>query len=430
MHLKKLKTFGATFTLTFLLVFCLLTSRVDARRRRVEVKIGRETNHTKILSNLMSQTNLQVAKTTQLTTTAVKSSDSTTPFSSEQLTNSYNTEFYGSITLGCQDFKILIDTASANLWVPSSNCTEEVCLQHNRYNSSSCKSYVANGTDFSIQYATRVDQEVILEGFLSTDTLQMAGLTVKNQTFAEITSLPEAVFNRSQFDGILGFGLKELAIGGVVPPFYNMIAQGLVEEPIIGLYLNRNASDPSNGGKVLLGGSDPTLYSGCLTYVPLSVVEYWQITVGSFSFGCDKAICSEFEAIIDAGTSLIVVPESALEKINSKLGIKDTDKRDGVYIIDCKKVSGLPNVTINIGRKNFTLSANDYVLNYSGTCVSGFSTLADGSAGIPIGNSDSKCSPWVLGDIFLSTFYVELDFQYKQIAFGARTTNYSTSKCS
>ncbi|XP_017089779.2 lysosomal aspartic protease [Drosophila bipectinata] len=413
--------------LTFVLVLCLLASNVESKKkpRRVVIRINRETNHTKILNSLQNQ-QLVIESKLELTS----SSEGTSSAGTESLINSYNTEFYGDIQIGCQSFKILFDTASANLWVPSSKCEEAVCQQHNQYNSSECSSYIANGTSFQIQYATRVTEDVILKGFLSTDTLEIAGLTVKNQTFAEIVTLPESVFNRSHFDGILGLGLEQIAIGGVTPPFYNMIAQGLVDQPIVSLSLTRNASDPSNGGKVLLGGSDPTLYSGCLTYVPLSVVGYWQITVGSFSLGCSKEICSKFEAIIDAGTSLIVVPACALKKINKILGIKSSDKRDGVYTINCNKITSLPDITINIGRKDFTLKPSDYILNYSGTCVSGFTSLAGGAQDINIGSEDNCCSPWVLGDIFLSTFYIQLDYEYKRIAIGSRVTNYSTSSCS
>ncbi|KAH8413137.1 hypothetical protein KR009_008289 [Drosophila setifemur] len=417
--MQLLKKFG--LALTFVVVLLLLASSVESKRKSSrkkvhKIKLNRETNHTKILRGFRNQKSTLKGKLKITTDTVSAASLSPSLVAIESLTNAYNTEYYGAITLGGQSFNILFDTASANLWVPSSQCQEQVCLQHNQYNSSKSKTFTANGTAFEIQYATRVTTEVILQGFLSTDTLQIAGLSVKKQTFAEITSMPASVFSRSNFDGIFGLGFPNIAIGGVVPPFNNLIDQGLIDEPIFSLILNRNASDASNGGQVLLGGTDPTLFSGCLTYVPLSSVGYWQITVGSIQLGSDSAVCTNCEAIFDVGTSLIVTPAAALSSINTKLGITATDKRDGVYTIDCSKVSSLPNVIINIGRKDFTLKPSDYILNYSGTCVSGFTSLSDGSQDLTNQDGVNYNNLWVLGDVFLGVFYVEFDVGYQRIA--------------
>ncbi|SPP79960.1 procardosin-B-like [Drosophila guanche] len=395
--------------LSFVLLALLLASAEARRSRRKgihRVELQRDTDQRKILRNLGQQSRVIGSKLGLVTTTAeVTSAKSGVP--TETLTNFFNTEYYGKVSIGGQSFGVLFDTASANLWVPSVKCTQQVCRQHQRYNSSRSKTYVANGSAFEIQYATR-EEAVILQGFLSTDKLKIAGLSIQNQTFAEITSMPESVFNRSNFDGIFGLGFRSISIGDVNPPLFNLYEQGLIDEPLFSLILNRNASEPSNGGKLLLGGSDPTLYSGCLTYVPLSNVGYWQITLASISLDSQSELCANCEAIIDAGTSLIVVPSATLATINRRFGITAADKRDGVYTISCDKVSSLPDLTFNIGRRDFSLPASSYILNYSGTCVSGFISLPDGG--------NDLANLWVLGDVFLGPFYIEFDMEYKRIA--------------
>ena len=41
----------------------------------------------------------------------------------ESLTDYYDEQFYGPITIGGQDFMVLFDTGSSNLWIPDQSCS-------------------------------------------------------------------------------------------------------------------------------------------------------------------------------------------------------------------------------------------------------------------------------------------------------------------
>lgn len=69
-------------------------------------------------------------------------------------------------------------------------------------------------------------------------------------------------FIAAQFDGIMGLGFPEIAVGKVKPPFQNMVDQGLLPEPVFSFWLNRHAEDGEKGGELVLGGVDERHYKG------------------------------------------------------------------------------------------------------------------------------------------------------------------------
>lgn len=55
---------------------------------------------------------------------------------------------------------------------------------------------------------------------------------MKNQTSIEATREPSIAFLVGKFDGTMGLGFQEISVGNAAPLRYNMIEQGLVEDPI------------------------------------------------------------------------------------------------------------------------------------------------------------------------------------------------------
>ncbi|XP_018795365.1 PREDICTED: lysosomal aspartic protease-like [Bactrocera latifrons] len=311
------------------------------------------------------------------------------------LENELNLSYYGKITIGtpAQDFLVIFDTGSSNLWVPSSTCSssDKACQNHKKYTSSASRTYVKNGKSFSLEYGSGS-----LSGFLSEDTVSVGGLSIKNQVFAEATVLPGDTYVNSAFDGILGMAFQSLAADNVVPPFYNLYSQGLVSANLFSFYL-ASAGTSSQGGQLILGGSDSSLYQGSLTYVSLSQKTYWQFSLGGATMN-GKVLCSSgCQAIADTGTSLMVAPFDAYNALDN---IVDPDD-DGV--IDCSSVKSLPDIDFVIGGKTFSVPASKYILNDNNQCSLAVSYI----------DTDF----WILGDIFLDLYYAEFDLGNSRIGF-------------
>jgi len=310
------------------------------------------------------------------------------------VSNFLNAQYFSDISIGTppQQFKVVLDTGSSNLWVPSSECNSIACYLHSKYDHSSSSTYKKNGSSFEIRYGSGE-----LSGFVSQDTLQIGDLKVKNQDFAEATSEPGLAFAFGRFDGIMGLGYNTISVNGIVPPFYNMLDQGLLDEPVFSFYLS-DTNDESSESEAMFGGVNTDHYTGKLTKIPLRRKAYWEVDLDAITFGDDTAEMDDTGVILDTGTSLIALPSTMAELLNKEIGAKKS--YNGQYTVECDKRDSLPDLTFTLTGHNFTIGPYDYILEVQGSCISSFMGMDFPEPVGPLA---------ILGDAFLRKWYSVYD---------------------
>ncbi|XP_020108048.1 aspartic proteinase-like [Ananas comosus] len=247
------------------------------------------------------------------------------------LKNYLDAQYFGEIGIGTppQNFTVIFDTGSSNLWVPSSKCYFSIaCLFHHKFKASKSSSYTKNGESCKITYGSGT-----ISGFFSQDHVLVGDLLIKDQVFIETTRESSLTFLVAKFDGILGLGFPEISVGSVPPLWYSMAEQKLIDKKVFSFWLNRNEND-ENGGEIVFGGVDSKHFKGDHTYVPITRKGYWQFEMGDFLIdGHSTGFCAGgCAAIVDSGTSLLAGPTTIVTQINHAIGA------EGVVSMECKEV--------------------------------------------------------------------------------------------
>uniref|UniRef100_A0A8C3FVE7 pepsin A n=1 Tax=Chrysemys picta bellii TaxID=8478 RepID=A0A8C3FVE7_CHRPI len=278
-------------------------------------------------------------------------------FASEPLTNYMDVDYYGTISIGtpAQDFTVIFDTGSSNLWVPSVYCSSEACTNHNKFNPSDSSTYQATSQNLSIQYGTGS-----MTGILAYDTVQVGGIVDTKQIFGLSETEPGSTFYYAPFDGILGLAFPSIASSDATPVFDNMMNEGLVSQD---LFSDEERWAIVKEGEVEAETSGESFWQSAR--ITLQASHCW-LTIAC-SGGC--------QAIIDTGTSLLAGPPTGISNINSYIGrcLLHTDamlhlSHWGTYCprrISCSAMSSLPNIVFTINGIEFPVPASAYIIDVS-----------------------------------------------------------------
>ncbi len=188
-----------------------------------------------------------------------------------------NSQYACNISFGMppRELEVVLDTGSSRLWLPDIQCDNDDPENH-----------------------------------ICRDVLRIGSLIVKNQLFAGAGALPGVNIS---VDGYLGLGHDK----STDSPFYNMVHQGLLDEPIFALHLGDN---DHNDSEIVLGGTNKDHYDGSIVHLPVRRRSYWEVDLDTVYLG-DKSIeLDATGAIFDSGTPFIILPETLAQVLNRAVG--------------------------------------------------------------------------------------------------------------
>jgi hypothetical protein len=322
------------------------------------------------------------------------------------ISNYEDAQYYGPISIGTpgQEFNVIFDTGSSNLWVPAKNCSN--CGLHPKYDSTKSSTYKVNGTKFAVQYGSGP-----VSGFYAVDNVQWGktnggGPTVQSQIFAEVDDVSGlgAAYSLGKFDGILGMAFYSISVDGTPTVFDDTWYQKLVDQYMFAFFLT---TDTSKEGELTLGGYDSTKFTGQLQWVNLTQKTYWETQLTYLRLGTTDET-NVTKVVLDTGTSTLAGPSAEVAKMAGQIGAKPVSDT-GEYIIACAKKNSLPNLNIGIGSYNFVLTPQDYLID------DGAPDCVFGVLGIDI---PPPAGPlWIMGDIFIRKYYTVFDVANGRLGF-------------
>ncbi|XP_057583130.1 pregnancy-associated glycoprotein 2-like [Hippopotamus amphibius kiboko] len=305
--------------------------------------------------------------------------------------------YIGNISIGTppQEFKVIFDTTSPCMWVPSIHCSSPSCRTHNLFNYQLSTSFWPTAMKVNIKYGTgRIDGVVVY------DTVRIMNIVDLSQTF--VLSLNQSGLDHASFDGVLGLAYPSLGPKSITPVFDNLKNRLIISEPVFAFYLSTRKE---NDSVVMFGGVDHSYHKGQLKWIPVSQNRFWQITMNRILINGKMVACKRrCQAILNTGTTLLLGPTKLVTTIQNHITARAFGEE---YRVPCSNISSLPAIVFILNDSYYPVPAEAYIWKgpYN-ICVSLF------RGGTETWN---RSETWVLGDAFLRMYFSVYDRRSNRI---------------
>ncbi|QGA14761.1 hypothetical protein EYB26_002417 [Talaromyces marneffei] len=218
---------------------------------------------------------------------------------------SHDIVYLTPIQFGADTLQVYLDTASGNTWAYTAE-TPSVG-SHGVYNPQT-------GRLLSDYYwRSRSGQSIVFGGRVFLDKLKLNHLLYPEQAIQVVDFVQpiEVMLNPARaYDAILGLAFPEKNTVKPVkqPTFFENIRE-MLQAPLFAAFLRHQAP-----GGYDFGWIDSSKYQGSLAWTPVHAsLGLWNISVSGYSIGDDVFSSTPFFAVIDTGTTLVLLEESIVQ---------------------------------------------------------------------------------------------------------------------
>ncbi|KAI9287202.1 aspartic peptidase domain-containing protein [Umbelopsis sp. AD052] len=391
------------------------------------------------------------------------------------LYNDDGSQYLINVNIGtpAQTFSVALDTGSADLWVPGTNCPNLIC-PYSKFDQTKSSTFNSTNQKFGIIYGSGSANGTYVQ-----DTVSVAGATVNNQQFGLVTTTKDILTqqgslgggigsspsvsqnNATVSDGIFGLGYPQLTAststgGSVYNPFvFNLVSQKIISDPVFSIYLN-SASATGNSGEIIFGGVDQSKYSGDLAYMPVAgltsgssnpldtifgnsgnsqIYAYWMVYGQGFTVtdGVSTPNISTpetFPVILDTGTTLTYLPARVAQEIALSVASQNDialDSSAGVYVIGCDVANSNAQIQIQFSTSDkasstpitFSVPVSQLVIPLDTTSASTASQCIFGIAPSSTGSLSTSSNLYLVGDSMLRSAYMVFDMGQNRVGLAA-----------
>ena len=313
-----------------------------------------------------------------------------------------NSLFVAPIKIGGQDFNVILDTGSVNLWVPKIGSKDQAIIAHH-YDPSKSSSSSSTSETFEIQYGTGSTK-----GNYYSDYINFITNSAYNVLFGAAT---ETVFDVEGADGIMGLAKNYSQY--MYSAIWTMNAKGYIPEKSFSFkYLENNNVEMHIGGEH--DDFSDTKHTATCQLLHKSVYDNLLWTCKLYNFGFlnndftrNTTVSCGYNFLFDTGSNVMRLPKETLNSILKQpyyFGCEKSSEGSIDYLI-CP-TDNLPNIYIEVGDHYFIINSYEVFDKIKGN---------ENYRKLRVQFMDVQVS--LIGQPFFMIFHTKFDYENKVLKF-------------